>query len=51
MSKKTWNITNQKQKKKLIGIKDQLKNILSLSKNKNQLSTVSSNELAEQGFK
>lgn len=37
-------------KKKLIGIKDQLKNILSLSKNKNQLSTVSSNELAEQGF-
>ena len=36
--------------KKLIGIKDQLKNILSLSKNKNQLSTVSSNELAEQGF-
>ncbi len=37
-------------KKKLIGIKDQLKNILSLSKNKNQLNTVSSNELAEQGF-
>lgn len=37
-------------KKKLLGIKDQLKNILSLSKNKNQLSTVSSNELAEQGF-
>ena len=37
-------------KKKLIGIKDQLKNILLLSKNKNQLSTVSSNELAEQGF-
>ena len=37
-------------KKKLIGIKDQLKNILSLSKNKNQLSTVSSNELAEKGF-
>jgi len=38
-------------KKKLTGIKDQLKNILLLSKNKNQLSTVSSNELAEQGFK
>ncbi len=38
-------------KKKLIGIKDQLKNILLLSKSKNQLSTVSSNELAEQGFK
>ena len=37
-------------KKKLIGIKHQLKNILLLSKNKNQLSTVSSNELAEQGF-
>lgn len=37
-------------KKKLTGIKDQLKNILLLSKNKNQLSTVSSNELAEQGF-
>ena len=37
-------------KKKLIGIKDQLKNILLLSQNKNQLSTISSNELAEQGF-
>ena len=36
--------------KKLTGIKDQLKNILLLSQNKNQLSTVSSNELAEQGF-
>ena len=37
-------------KKKLTGIKDQLKNILFLSQNKNQLSTVSSNELAEQGL-
>ena len=37
-------------KTKLTGIKDQLKNILLLSKNKSQLSTVSSNELAEQGF-
>ena len=37
-------------KKKLTGIKDQLKNILLLSKNKSQLSTVSSNELAEQGL-
>ena len=37
-------------KKKLIGIKDQLKNILLLSKNKNQLCTISSNQLAEQGF-
>ena len=37
-------------KKKLIGIKDQLKNILLLSQNKSQLSTISSNELAEQGF-
>ena len=37
-------------KKKLIGIKEQLKNILLLSQNKNQLSTISSNELAEQGF-
>ncbi len=37
-------------KQKLIGIKDQLKNILKLSKTKNQLSTVSSNELAERGF-
>ena len=37
-------------KKKLTGIKDQLKNILLLSKNKNQLNTVSSNQLAEQGF-
>jgi len=38
-------------KQKLIGIKDQLKNILELSKAKNQLSTVSSNELAERGFR
>ena len=38
-------------KQKLIGIKDQLKNILQLSKTKNQLSTVSSNELAERGFR
>ena len=37
-------------KKKLIGIKYQLKNILLLSQKKNQLSTISSNELAEQGF-
>jgi hypothetical protein len=37
-------------KTKLTSIKDQLKNILLLSKNKSQLSTVSSNELAEQGF-
>ena len=37
-------------KKKLTGIKDQLKNILLLSQNKSQLSTISSNELAEQGF-
>jgi hypothetical protein len=36
--------------KKLTGIKDQLKNILLLSQNKSQLSTISSNELAEQGF-
>ena len=36
--------------KKLTGIKNQLKNILLLSKNKNQLSTISSNQLAEQGF-
>ena len=36
--------------KKLSGIKDQLKNILLLSQNKSQLSTISSNELAEQGF-
>ena len=37
-------------KKKLIGIKDQLKNILLLSKNKNQLCTISSNQLSEKGF-
>ena len=36
--------------KQLKGIKDQLKKILELSKNKNQLSTTSSNELAEKGF-
>ena len=36
--------------KKLTEIKDQLKNILLLSQNKSQLSTISSNELAEQGF-
>ena len=34
----------------LTGIKDQLKKILQLSKDKNQLSTISSNELAEEGF-
>ena len=36
--------------KQLKGIKEQLKKILELSKNKNQLSTTSSNELAEKGF-
>ena len=36
--------------KKLIGVKEQLKNILILSKNKNQLTSISSNELAERGF-
>ncbi len=36
--------------KQLTGIKDQLKKILELSKAKNQLSTTSSNELAEKGF-
>ena len=38
-------------RQKLISIKDQLKNILELSKAKNQLSTISSNELAERGFR
>ena len=37
-------------KNKLIGIKNQLIKILTLSKEKNQLTTVSSNELAEAGF-
>jgi hypothetical protein len=36
--------------KQLTAIKDQLKKILQLSKEKNQLSTISSNELAEEGF-
>ncbi len=36
--------------KKLTGIKEQLKKILELSQSKNQLSTTSSNELAEKGF-
>lgn len=35
---------------KLTAIKDQLKKILQLSKEKNQLSSISSNELAEKGF-
>ena len=36
--------------RQLTAIKDQLKKILQLSKEKNQLSTISSNELAEEGF-
>ena len=36
--------------KQLTAIKDQLKKIIQLSKEKNQLSTISSNELAEEGF-
>ena len=36
--------------KKLIMIKEQLKKILELSKEKNQLSTVSSSQLAEKGL-
>jgi leucine dehydrogenase len=36
--------------KKLIGIKDQLKKILKLSKETNQLTSISSNELSEKGF-
>ena len=36
--------------KKLIGIKEQLKKILELSREKNQITTLSSNELAERGF-
>ena len=36
--------------KQLTAIKDQLKKILQLSKEKNQLSTISSNELSEEGF-
>ncbi|MDC3122622.1 hypothetical protein OA525_00145 [Alphaproteobacteria bacterium] len=35
---------------KLIGIKEQLKKILQLSKEKKQITTASSNELAERGF-
>jgi hypothetical protein len=35
---------------KLIGIKEQLKKILQLSKEKKQITTISSNELAERGF-
>ena len=36
--------------KKLIGIKEQLKKILQLSKEKKQITSISSNELAERGF-
>ena len=36
--------------KKLIGIKDQLKKILKMSKENNQLTSISSNELSEKGF-
>ena len=35
---------------KLIGIKEQLKKILLLSKEKKQITSISSNELAERGF-
>ena len=35
---------------KLIGIKEQLKKILQLSNEKKQITTISSNELAEKGF-
>ncbi len=42
--------TDVEANKKLIGIKDQLKKILKLSKETNQLTSISSNELSEKGF-
>ncbi len=48
--KEDMEFTDPEANEKLIGIKKQLKKILELSKEKNQMTSLSSNELAERGF-